>query len=99
MIFLDAGLEENSAIAYIFIEKELVAKFVTFNFIELINNIICYYYVFNLMYPKEISQTLDFCVRFFYNIYPNFVRGNKRTINNFSKINSLIKKLSIITTA
>lgn len=79
--------------AYIFFEKTIFLKYRCFTFIELIRDVICTYYVFNVMYPKGISQSLEFFVRFFWKYYPENLRGKKNHINNLSKINHLITRL------
>lgn len=63
--------------AYIFIEKEVVVD-EDADLIEQLIQTINFYFVFNILYPPEICQTLEFLFRFFYKFYPPAVRGAKK---------------------
>lgn len=84
----------NENVAYIFIDKMQVAERSNSCIFELIIECICYFFIFNLIYPKELSQTLEFYVRYFLNYRPSNVRGCKKNINNISKIHNLLKKIN-----
>ncbi|XP_055388137.1 uncharacterized protein LOC129616505 [Condylostylus longicornis] len=87
---------EGDALIYIFIEKVQVNvfEFVSSDFIGMLELLVCYYYVLNIIFPKEISQFMEFFVRYFLQHYPDGVRGIKKSMNSLNKINSLIVKLS-----
>lgn len=84
----------DQRLAYIFFEKTMITKEKDFSFADLVCQVICFYYVFNIVFPKEISQSLEFCVRYFFNHYCEKTRGSKKTIFNMSKIRNFIKKLN-----
>ncbi|XP_055381337.1 uncharacterized protein LOC129611938 [Condylostylus longicornis] len=88
----------EQCIAYIFAEKILIVKEENFTFVDLLCQVISYYYVFNIVYPKEISQSLEFCVRYFYNHYCEKLRGSKKTLegNNFQYCERTIKILGLV---
>ncbi|XP_055389885.1 uncharacterized protein LOC129618883 [Condylostylus longicornis] len=70
---------EGDALIYIFIEKVQVNvfEFVSSDFIGMLELLVCYYYVLNIIFPKEISQFMEFFVRYFLQHYPDGVRGIK----------------------
>ena len=49
---------------HVFIEKIEVQKYKNKKFVEILQLIICYYYTLNIMYPAELSQTMEFLVRY-----------------------------------
>lgn len=61
---------------------------------DIIAQLICYYYTFNMMYPKEANQTLEFIVIYFLQHTPEQVRNSKKNITSNSKYNQLISKLA-----
>lgn len=88
-------LESSSDVGYIFIEKLMVSSTDKVNLIDMVMQCIAYYYNFNMQYPKEVSQSFDFIVRYFLNHYPEKPRGPKKNLNNMNKINNFIRKLNI----
>lgn len=93
-IFFLFSETSEGIINYIFIEKIQVCADKNKNFIDTLMKLICFFYIFNLMYPKEICMSMEFLTRFFFKHYPSQIRGSKKSINNLSKINNLIKKIN-----
>lgn len=87
-------MDDNDTKTYMFFEKVIVGHYKNENFLNLLCLSITYFYNFNILYPKQISQTLEFCSRYFLQHYTQNVRGKKKHINNLSKINNLINKLN-----
>lgn len=92
--FTDKSLSEPENTYFIFVEKRLILNVNNSEIINRIKNIIHLYYTFNMLYPNEICQTMEFLVRFFYEIYLPKVRGPKNSSSNLNKINNLIKKIN-----
>ncbi|XP_017467857.1 PREDICTED: uncharacterized protein LOC108360183 isoform X1 [Rhagoletis zephyria] len=93
--FVENDVEKETYNCYIFIEKTLVSHTLgDGDMFKFLKQIIQYYFVFNIIYPPETSQTMEFFVRFFYKFYPNSSRGAKKNINNIQKVNNLIVKLT-----
>lgn len=91
----ERDIGQKKEITYIFIEKVLVAHFLegNYNYLKTLTDVINYYYVFNIMFPRQLSQTMEFLVRFLYKHYPNSSRGPKKSINNLQKVNNLISQI------
>ncbi|XP_073836713.1 uncharacterized protein [Musca autumnalis] len=96
-IIYTSPAEEDSngeSIAYIWLEGEMTSIEPNCDIITLILQILCYYYyIFNIEYPKDISQTCEFFMRYLLKFYPLQVIGKKKNINNMKRIITLIKKL------
>ncbi|XP_030384344.1 uncharacterized protein LOC115631670 [Scaptodrosophila lebanonensis] len=92
-----AGAETQTD-AMVYIEGQIMATFTSTTIDALIPDIIsqllCYYYTFNMMYPKEANQTLEFIVIYFLQNAPEHARNSKKAITNNSKYNQLIAKLA-----
>ncbi|XP_016985680.1 uncharacterized protein LOC108049122 isoform X2 [Drosophila rhopaloa] len=61
---------------------------------DILAQLICYYYTFNMMYPKEANQTLEFIVVYFLQHSPDQVRSAKKSVTTNGKFNQLITKLA-----
>ncbi|XP_055920392.1 LOW QUALITY PROTEIN: uncharacterized protein LOC129951975 [Eupeodes corollae] len=57
------GISYVTKTAYIFIEHKIVWSSDTPNIFDVLAQTIGYFYAFNIEYPKEVSQTIDFLVR------------------------------------
>lgn len=64
------------------------------NFLELVFKLICFYYNFNITYPKEISLSMEFFVMFLLKYYSQTFRGRKKNVSNVSKVSNLIKYIT-----
>lgn len=51
------------------------------------------HYNINILCPKEISQTMEFSVRYFLEYYSDNFRGSKNRSSHFTKVINLVKKL------
>lgn len=95
-VFSDSTPEpDSSKIAYTFIENILVREAVYSDIYhpQLILEVISLYYIVNISYPKKISLSLEFFVRFLLKYYSQTYRGAKKNISNIAKVSNLIKKL------
>lgn len=92
-LFTELELSDVPPKVYIFFEKVLIMEYNACSMIDTLIYIICLFYTFNLMYPKETLQTMEFFIRYFLRYYPEKVRGSKKNSNNINKINNLMKKL------
>ncbi|XP_067613886.1 uncharacterized protein [Eurosta solidaginis] len=63
--FVENDIERESCTAYIFIEKQLISQLSGYDMLLYLKEIIQYYYTFNIIYPSEISQSMEFFVRYF----------------------------------
>ncbi|BFF94667.1 uncharacterized protein DMAD_12244 [Drosophila madeirensis] len=89
------GVEaQNEAMVYI--EGQIMAQFTANDgdLPDIIAQLICYYYTFNMMYPKEANQTLEFMVLYFLQHAPEQARNSKKPLTGNSKFNQLIAKLA-----
>ncbi|XP_022227248.2 uncharacterized protein LOC111077329 [Drosophila obscura] len=89
------GVEVQSE-AMVYIEGQIMAQFTANDgdLPDIIAQLICYYYTFNMMYPKEANQTLEFMVIYFLQHAPEQARNSKKAITANSKFNQLIAKLA-----
>ncbi|XP_052837956.1 uncharacterized protein LOC128253540 isoform X1 [Drosophila gunungcola] len=81
--------------AKIYIEGQIMATFAAKDndLPDILAQLICYYYTFNMMYPKEANQTLEFIVVYFLQHSPDQVRSAKKSVTTNGKFNQLITKL------
>ncbi|EDW80237.1 uncharacterized protein Dwil_GK21066 [Drosophila willistoni] len=89
---------ESKTEAMVYIEGQIMASFSAHkdtDFPDVIAQLICYYYTFNMMYPKEANHTLEFIVIYFLQNAPEQTRNSKNFTGN-SKYNQLISKLANI---
>ncbi|XP_017471866.1 PREDICTED: uncharacterized protein LOC108363110 [Rhagoletis zephyria] len=92
--FVEDDATGGKVVAYILIEKTIVSKIENCNLLLNLQLVINFFFVLNIIYPREISQTLEFLVRFFYKHYPISTRGKKKNINSLQKVNSFISKIT-----
>ncbi|XP_002018666.2 uncharacterized protein LOC6593754 [Drosophila persimilis] len=94
-ITTDNGVELQSE-AMVYIEGQIMAQFSANDgdLPDIIAQLICYYYTFNMMYPKEANQTLEFMVIYFLQHVPEQARNSKKAVTANSKFNQLIAKLA-----
>ncbi|KAH8273734.1 hypothetical protein KR018_011187, partial [Drosophila ironensis] len=87
---------ESKTEAMVYIEGQIMATFAAKDgdLPDILAQLICYYYTFNMMYPKEANQTLEFIVVYFLQHTPEYVRTAKKPVTTNSKINQLIAKLA-----
>ncbi|XP_061393734.1 uncharacterized protein LOC133329258, partial [Musca vetustissima] len=62
--------DDEQHIAYIWLEGEITSIETNSNLISLILQLLCYYYIFNIEYPKDISQSCEFFMRYLFKFYP-----------------------------
>lgn len=82
--------------AMVYIEGQIMSTFAASDadLPDIIAQLLCYYYTFNMMYPKEANQTLEFIVIYFLQHAPEQARNSKKSITSNSKYNQLIAKLA-----
>lgn len=87
---------ESKTEAMVYIEGQIMATFAAKDgdLPDILAQLICYYYTFNMMYPKEANQTLEFIVVYFLQHSPEQVRSAKKSVTTNSKFNQLIAKLA-----
>ncbi|KAH8413343.1 hypothetical protein KR009_010059, partial [Drosophila setifemur] len=87
---------ESKTEAMVYIEGQIMATLATKDgdLPDILAQLICYYYTFNMMYPKEANQTLEFIVVYFLQHSPEQVRSAKKSVTTNSKFNQLIGKLA-----
>lgn len=80
----------------VYIEGQIMSTFAASDadLPDIIAQLLCYYYTFNMMYPKEANQTLEFIVIYFLQHAPEQARNSKKSITSNSKYNQLIAKLA-----
>ena len=71
--------EDKNIKMYIFVEKMQVMHGSS-DILEIIKVIISIYYLMNSIYPKQISQVMEFSIRYFLQYYPESSRGSKKNI-------------------
>lgn len=54
------------------------------------------YFVFNVKYEKQISQTMEFLQRYFFSVNAEIGRGHKNNRSAMQKVTNLIKKIDEI---
>ncbi|TDG44495.1 hypothetical protein AWZ03_009073 [Drosophila navojoa] len=93
---ISVGDEGAHTDAMVYIEGQIMSTFPASDadIPDIIAQLICYYYTFNMMYPKEANQTLEFIVIYFLQHTPEQVRNSKKSITSNSKYNQLISKLA-----
>lgn len=91
-----AGTEAAQTEAMVYIEGQIMSTFAATDtdIPDIIAQLLCYYYTFNMMYPKEANQTLEFIVIYFLEHAPEQARNSKKSITSNSKYNQLIAKLA-----
>lgn len=91
-----AGTEAAQTEAMVYIEGQIMTTFAASDgdLPDIIAQLLCYYYTFNMMYPKEANQTLEFIVIYFLQHAPEQARNSKKSITSNSKFNQLIAKLA-----
>ncbi|KAH8403048.1 hypothetical protein KR222_003752 [Zaprionus bogoriensis] len=91
-----AGTEATQAEAMVYIEGQIMNTFAATDadLPDIIAQLLCYYYTFNMMYPKEANQTLEFIVLYFLQHAPEQARNSKKSVTSNSKYNQLIAKLA-----
>ncbi|EDW64040.1 uncharacterized protein [Drosophila virilis] len=91
-----AGTEAAQTEAMVYIEGKIMSTFAAADadLPDIIAQLLCYYYTFNMMYPKEANQTLEFIVIYFLEHTPEQARNSKKSITGNSKYNQLIAKLA-----
>ncbi|KAL7739388.1 hypothetical protein ACLKA6_002456 [Drosophila palustris] len=93
-----AGTEAQTAQteAMVYIEGQIMSTFAAadVDLPDIIAQLLCYYYTFNMMYPKEANQTLEFIVIYFLQHAPEQARNSKKSVTSNSKFNQLIAKLA-----
>lgn len=82
--------------AMVYIEGQIMATFGTkdSDLPDILAQLICYFYTFNMMYPKEANQTLEFIVVYFLQHSAEQVRTAKKPLTSNSKFNQLIAKVA-----
>ncbi|KAH8389195.1 hypothetical protein KR200_009837 [Drosophila serrata] len=82
--------------AMVYIEGQIMATFGAKDndLPDILAQLICYYYTFNMMYPKEANQTLEFIVVYFLQHSPDQVRMAKKPLTSNGKFNQLIAKVA-----
>ncbi|XP_017004686.2 uncharacterized protein [Drosophila takahashii] len=87
---------ESQLEAKVYIEGQIMATFAAKDddLPDILAQLICYYYTFNMMYPKEANQTLEFIVVYFLQHSPEQVRSAKKSVTTNGKFNQLIAKLA-----
>ncbi|KAH8281494.1 hypothetical protein KR054_000866 [Drosophila jambulina] len=82
--------------AMVYIEGQIMATFGAkdSDLPDILAQLICYYYTFNMMYPKEANQTLEFIVVYFLQHSPDQVRMAKKPLTSNNKFNQLIAKVA-----
>ncbi|XP_039495223.1 uncharacterized protein LOC120454194 isoform X1 [Drosophila santomea] len=87
---------ESQVEAKVYIEGQIMATFAAKDedLPDILAQLICYYYTFNMMYPKEANQTLEFIVVYFLQHSPEQVRSAKKSVTTNGKFNHLIAKLA-----
>ncbi|XP_034098667.1 uncharacterized protein LOC117564119 [Drosophila albomicans] len=90
------GTSEATSEAMVYIEGQIMSTFAATDadLPDIIAQLLCYYYTFNMMYPKEANQTLEFIVVYFVQHAPEQARNSKKSITSNSKFNQLIAKLA-----
>lgn len=86
---LDTGSQH---VFYIFADNVMVNS-TSNNFQEALLQTFVLFFNFNIQYPRESSQTLDFIQRYFFNYQTDISRGTKRNINAQAKVLRLINNL------
>ncbi|KAH8263380.1 hypothetical protein KR044_007846, partial [Drosophila immigrans] len=91
-----AGGTEATSEAMVYIEGQIMNTFAATDadLPDIIAQLLCYYYTFNMMYPKEANQTLEFIVLYFVLHAPEHARNSKKSVTSNSKFNQLIAKLA-----
>lgn len=54
----------------------------------------CLYFIFNIQYPKDISQLLEFVQRYFFVYYTETSRGRKKNLTSMAKVMRLLCKIN-----
>ncbi|ALC38538.1 CG17078, partial [Drosophila busckii] len=90
----DASAAKTEALVYI--EGKIMSTFTAtdVDLPDILAQLLCYYYTFNMMYPKEANQTLEFIVIYFLQNTPEQARNSKKSVSSNSKYNQLIAKLA-----
>ncbi|EDW03984.1 uncharacterized protein LOC6561753 [Drosophila grimshawi] len=92
-----SGVTEATQIeAMVYIEGQIMSTFAAsdVDLPDIVAQLLCYYYTFNMMYPKEANQTLEFIVIYFLQNSPEQARNSKKCVTGNSKYNQLIAKLA-----
>lgn len=63
------------------------------NFTEALKMCFAMYFNFDLMYPKDVSTTLEFIQRYFYKIHPDSGTKSKKLSTSKKRVINLINKL------
>ncbi|XP_017021767.1 uncharacterized protein [Drosophila kikkawai] len=92
----DDGVMQSQLEAMVYIEGQIMATFGAKDndLPDILAQLICYYYTFNMMYPKEANQTLEFIVVYFLQHSPEQVRLAKKPLTSNGKFNQLIAKVA-----
>lgn len=89
--FLDS---DRGNIYYLFADNVLVNSS-SATIVEAFAQDFCLYFILNIAYPKKISQLLEFCQRYFFNIHTENSRGEKKNLSAVTKVMSLISKIKM----
>ena len=71
--------------AYVIVEKNVFMHLKSSNLICMISTAIKIFYALNMLYPKNISQTMEFFVKFYYKYYCDTTRGLIKKHQQYAK--------------
>lgn len=85
-------MDTSTEIFYIFIEQEKLPES-TLSLQNALHVLIACNFVFNMMYNKDCSQTMEF-LQILAGIHTNFGRSKKKTVQSKSKVLNFYKSLT-----